>query len=147
MSLLDDIADYLIASTSALTLVSGTAASGNVIKARMLDHSKVPDTVVGLYETAGMAPSWVFSTGTTSPAFETAGLQAIARSTSYETARGNAYRVYRILDDVAGQTLPTSTCTVVYQRIAAQGPPMSLGQDRAGRFLLSVNFDVMKDRS
>lgn len=147
MALLDDIAHYLDDSTSALTLLSGTGGAGNLVKARMLDHAKIPNTVVGLYETAGWQPSWVFSTGTTSPAFETAGLQCITRSTSYQTARGHAYRVYRLLDCVAGQRLPHTSSGTWYHRIQATSPPFSIGQDGNGRYLLSVNFDVLKVRS
>jgi len=147
VALLDDVAHYLDDSTTALTLLSGTGGQGNMVKARMLDHSKVPDTIVALYETAGWAPEWTFSSGTTSPAFERPGLQAIARSTSYATARGHAYRVYRILDGVANKTLPHTSSGTLYQRIAAVGSPFSLGQDQNGRFLLSCNFDVSKARS
>ncbi len=64
---------------------------------------KIPDTVVGLYETAGWQPQWCFTTGSSAPAYEQAGLQALARSTSYATARAHAYRVYRILDSVRKQ--------------------------------------------
>lgn len=147
MPLLDDIAHYLDDTTSALTLLGGTAGTGNLVKARLLDHAKNPDTLVALYETAGYAPTWVMSTGSTSPAFETAGLQAVARSTSYTVARGHAYRIYRILDDVDNQRLPHSSSGTWYYRIRANGPPFSVGQDQNGRFLLSVNFDVLKARS
>jgi len=142
--MLDDIAHYLCDTTSALIMLSGTA--GNLVKARLLDHDQVPDTIVGLYETAGWEPQWVMSSASTSPAFERPGLQAIARSTSYQVARGHAYRVFRILDAVANKTLPHSSGTY-YERIAAVGSPFSLGQDQNGRFLLSVNFDVTKTRS
>lgn|GEM_PF-1452845 len=147
MPLLDDVAHYLVDSTSALILLSGTGGTGNLVKARLLDHSKVPDTIIGLYETAGWAPQWVMTTGTTSPAFERPGLQAIARSTSYATARGYAYRVHRILDNVVNKMLPHTSSGTLYQRIAAVNSPFSLGQDQNGRFLLSVNFDVTKVRS
>ena len=145
MALLDDVGSYLCAATSAFSLVAGTAGAGNLMKAQMLDNAKTPDTVVGLYETAGWAPQWVFSTGSTSPAYEIAGLQVISRSTSYQTAKDYAYRAYRILDYVAGQKLPTAT-GIMYQRIAAVGPPFAIGQDQNGRFLLSCNFDVTKTR-
>lgn len=147
MALLDDIAHYLDDSTSALTLLSGTGGSGNMVKARMLDHSKVPDTVVGLYETPGWAPQWTFTTGSSAPAFERPGLQVIARSTSYTVARGHAYRVFRILDSVRNKTLPHTSSGTRYLTISAVGSPYSLGQDQNGRFLLSVNFDVSKVRS
>ena len=147
MALLDDIAHYLDDQTTGLTLLSGTGGAGNMVKARLLDHGKIPDTAVGLYETAGWQPQWVFSTGSTSPAFETAGLQCVARSTSYAVARQKAYLVYRLLDPVAGQVLPHSSSGTRYYRIAAVGPPFGIGQDQNGRYMVSVNFDVTKVRS
>jgi hypothetical protein len=146
VALLDDIGTFLCAATSGFTLNAGTSGTGNLMKGQMTDNAKTPDTVVALYETAGWAPQWVFSTGSTSPAYETAGLQVISRSTSYQTARDYAYRAYRILDYVAGQALPTDTGTPYY-RIAAVGPPFAIGQDGNSRFLLSCNFDVLKARA
>jgi hypothetical protein len=147
VALLDDIAHFLDDSTSALTLLSGTGGAGNLVKARSLDHAKVPDTLVALYETAGWPPQWCFTTGSSGPAFEQAGLQAIARSTSYATARGHAFRVYRILDSVRNQYLPHTSSGTLYLAIQPAGPPFSIGQDQNGRYLLSVNFDVAKARS
>ena len=51
MPLLDDIATFLDAQSTAFTLLSGT--SGNLAKAIMLDHSAVDDTIAVLYETGG----------------------------------------------------------------------------------------------
>ncbi|RPH47101.1 MAG: hypothetical protein EHM91_06460 [Planctomycetota bacterium] len=147
MALLDDVAHYLDDSTSALTLLGGTAGTGNLVKARMLDHAKIPDTVVGLYESPGWAPVWAFTTGSSAPAFERPGLQVIARSTSYTVARGHAYRCFRILDSVRNRVLPHTSSGTRYLAISAVGSPASLGQDQNGRFLLSVNFDVTKERS
>lgn len=147
MPLLDDVAHYLDDSTSALTLLSGTGGAGNLVKARNLDHSKIPNTVVALYETAGWQPQWAFTTGSSAPVYETAGLQAIARSTSYATARGHAYRVYRILDSVRNKYLPHTSSGTWYLAITPNSPPFSIGVDGNGRYLLSVNFDVMKARS
>ena len=147
MALLDDIAHYLHDQSSQFTLLSGTGGAGNLVKARMIDHAKVPDTVTALYETAGWPPQWALSTGSTSPMFETAGLQVIARSTSYQTARTHAYNAYRILDPIAGKNLPHTSSGTWYYRISANGPPFAIGQDKNGRFLLSCNFDVLKARS
>jgi hypothetical protein len=147
VALLDDIAHYLDDSTSALTLLSGTGGAGNLVKAMLLDHAKVPDTVVGLYETPGWSPQWAFTTGSSAPVFERPGLQVIARSTSYATARGHAYCCYRILDSVRNKTLPHTSSGTRYLSIDAAGSPFSLGQDQNRRFLLSVNFDVTKERS
>jgi len=147
VALLDDIAHFLDDSTSALTLLGGTAGTGNLVKAQLLDHAKTPDTLVALYETAGWQPQWAFTTGSSAPAYEQPGLQAIARSTSYTVARGHAYRVFRLLDGIRNRVLPHTSSGTLYLSIAAVGSPFMVGQDQNSRFLLSCNFDVMKARS
>lgn len=147
MALLDDIAHFLVDSTSALTLLSGTAGAGNLVKARLIDNVKTPDTLIALYETAGWQPQWAMSSGSTSPMWDVCGLQSVTRSTSYATARTHAQRVFRILDDVANKNLPHTSSGTWYYRIAAVGPPFSIGQDSNGRYLTSCNFDVTKARA
>lgn len=144
MAVLDDIATYLDAQSSLFTLLSGSA--GNLAKSVLLDRTPAPDTMLALYETGGMAPSWVF--GSTSPAYETVSVQAISRSTSYATAHSRAFAAYRILGGIRNQYLPTSTYTTkcLYLDCNPDQPPFSIGPDQQGRHLVSVNFTVRKER-
>ncbi len=147
MPLLDDIAHYLDDQSSSFTILSGTGGAGNLSKGWMPDHAKSPNTVLALLETGGGPPHWSLSTGTTSPDWEQAGLQVLSRSTSYATARSQAYLAYRLLDVVANKTLPHTSSGTVYLRIDATQPPFSIGRDGNGRFLHSLNFTVLKERS
>lgn len=143
MSLIDDLAAFIDASSTALTLLSGTA--GNLGKAVMLDDTIVPDTVVSLYETAGSPNAYTFSTATggANVEWERPGLQVISRSTIYPTARANAQIVYTLLDGLAGRSLPTATGTS-YLDITAVQAPFSIGRDEGERHLVSLNFQVQK---
>ena len=139
--LLDDVVTYLDAQSATFAKLS--ASGGNLSKAFMPDASPAPDTLVTLYETGGLAPVHVFSTGGTTRYFEQPGLQLISRSTSYATARTNAEAAYIILDSVAGQGLPTSS-GISYLSIDAVQSPFSLGRDGNDRYLVGCNFQVVK---
>lgn len=147
MPLLTDMLTYLDAQDSTLKKLSGTGTTGNLVITQLLDHTGAPDTLMALYETGGMAPNWIF--GSTSPAYETASLQVISRSSSYATARSRAYLAYRILGGIRNQYLPTSTYTTkcLYLDCNPDQPPFSIGQDSNKRWLLSCNFTVHKERS
>lgn len=147
MPLLTDMLTYLDTQSSALKKLSGTGSTGNLVITRLLDHTGAPDTLMCLYETGGTAPNWVF--GSTSPAYETASLQVISRSTNYATARTRAYLAYRILGGIRNQYLPTSTHTTkcLYLDCNPDQPPFSIGQDPNRRWLISCNFTVHKERS
>ncbi len=147
MPLLDDTAHYLVDQTSSFTILSGTGGAGNLSKGWMPDHAKSPNTILALFENAGGPATWYLSTGSTSPGFEQAGLQALSRSTSYSVARSQAYLAYRLLDNVHGQYLPHTSSGTLYIRIDALGPPFSIGRDENNRFLHSVNFSILKARS
>lgn len=144
MPLLDDIATYLDAQSTRFTKLSGT--TGNLAKTVLLDRTPAPDTMTAIYETGGMAPQWVF--GSTAPIIETAGLQVIARSTSYATAHSNAFAAYRILGGIRNQYLPTSTHSTkcLYLDCNPDQPPFSIGPDQQGRHMVSVNFTVRKEQ-
>lgn len=142
--LLDDVLTYLDAQSTALKKLAGS--TGNLTKAFMPDGAPAPDTLVALYETGGVAPQHVMSTGGITRLFENPRLQAVSRSTSYETARDNAETVFTILDGLASTNLPTSTGTV-YVDVTAIQSPFSIGRDGNGRYLVSVNFDVRKELS
>lgn len=147
MPLLTDILTYLDAQSSALKKLAGTGSTGNLVITNLLDHTGVPDTLMVLLETGGSAPNWVF--GSTNPAYETASLQAISRSTNYATARSRAFLAYRILGGIHNQYLPTSSASTKcwYLDCNPDQPPFSLGKDANQRWLLSCNFTVRKERS
>ena len=143
MALLDDIATYLDAQSTAFTLLAGTA--GNLAKTALLDRTPAPDTMTSIYETGGSAPQWVF--GSTAPAIETAGLQLLSRSTSYATAHSRAFTAYRLLGGVKNRRLPTTASTnCLYLDVNPDQPPFSIGPDQQGRHLVSVNFTVRKEQ-
>ena len=143
MPLLDDIATFLDAQSTAFTLLSGT--SGNLAKTISLDHSAVSDTIAVLYETGGAGNEYTFSTSSNSArvAIEKPSLQMLSRSSDYQTARNQAQVAYTILDGLAGRNLPTATGTR-YLEITAVQTPFSLGRDDNDRPIISVNFNVWK---
>lgn len=147
MPLLTDMLTYLDAQSTALKKLTGIGSTGNLCLTELPDRTGVPDTLMCLYETGGMAPQWVF--GSTSPAYETAGLQIISRSTLYTTARTRAFIAYRILGGIHNQYLPTSTYSTKcwYLDCNPDQPPFSIGKDPNGRWLISCNFTVRKERS
>ena len=144
MPLLDDIATFLDAQSTAFTLLSGT--SGDLAKQIMLDHSAVSDTIAVLYETAGVANDYTFSTSSFSArvAMERPSFQILSRSTAYQTARDRAQTAYTILDGLAGRSLPTATGTL-YQEIVAVQAPFFLQRDDNDCFIVAANYNVRKN--
>ena len=144
MPLLDDMAAYLASATSAFIAMSGTA--GNMLKSAMLDRTPAPDTMISLYETGGMGPTLAF--GSTSPVYETCGLQVLSRSTSYATAHARAHSAYVWLGGIHNKYLPSTSATtkVLYLDVQADQTPFPIGPDANGRHLVSVNFTVRKER-
>ena len=143
MPLLDDMATYLASCTSAFIVAKGTA--GNTVKSALLDRTPTPDTMTALYETGGSSPNWVF--GSTAPAYETCGLQVLHRSTSYAIAHSRAHSAYRWLGGIRNQRLPAAASTdCLYLDCDPTSPPFSVGPDANGRWLVSSNFIVRKER-
>ena len=142
MALLDEIAGYMEAQSTAFTKLAGSA--GNLARGFMPDASPAPDTIVALYETGGSAPVHTFSTGTANTRyFEQPRVQIIARSSDYPTAHNLISKAFTLLDGVANQDL-ASTGGSRYIDITAVQSPFSIGRDANSRFLMSVNFDVLK---
>ena len=140
--LLDEVAGYLTAQTTTFTV----GAAGNLTLGFMPDSAPAPDTVATLYETGGLAPTYTFSSGPKPTVmFEHPRLQAIIRSTSYRTARTLAETVFTTLDGVTQTRIPTSTGPL-YLDITAVQSPFSIGRDDNGRHMVSINFDVRKQR-
>ena len=135
--MLDDIATYLISST-AFTLLAGSV--GNLVKSDMPDTAPAPDTIIALYETAGVTGSYTFSTSTIiERVWERPRLQILSRSSSYPVARANAQTAYGMLDGVTGP-LPTSSGTVY--TVSAVQAPFDIGRDKNLRHLVSTNYQV-----
>ncbi len=143
MPLLDDVATYLDAQSTAFTILS--ASSGNLAKQVMLDSTPNPDTLTVLYETQGSPNDYTFSTATGGArvAIERPSFQILNRSTSYQTARTRSQTAYTILDGLAGQNLPTATGTLYLEIVAAQAP-FFVQRDDNERYIVSTNFTVMK---
>jgi len=143
LSLVDDVSDYLVAQSTAFTLLSGTG--GNLGKQVMLDNAHVADTFTSVYETPGAGSEYTFatSTGTVNVEFERPSFQILSRSTTYTTARTRAQTAYTILDGLAGKSLPTATGTN-YLEITAVQAPFFLQRDDNERYVVSVNFSVWK---
>lgn len=132
--LLDDIATYLTANSTRLTV------GVNLTKGYM---PATPATVTTLFETQGLPPIHVFSTGTGTRLYEQPGLMVHSRSTDYQTMRNTLQEVFVLLDGYANTGLPTSTGTH-YAAINADQSPFDIGQDANDWHLGSVNFAVVK---
>lgn len=144
--LVDEIATYMAAQSTAFTILAGTG--GNLAKQIMLDSTPNPDTLTVLYETPGGPTEYSFSTstGTAQVEFERPSFQILSRSTAYKTARTRAQTAYTMFDGLAGKTLPTATGTR-YLEITAVQPPFFLQRDDNDRFIVAVNFNVWKEVS
>ena len=132
--ILDDVATYLAANTTRLTV------GVNLTKAFMPEN---PSTVTTLYETGGFIPLHAFTTGGTTRYYEQPGLMIHSRSTDYQTVRDTMDAVFTILDGVHDTTLPTAT-GVHYASVDAVQSPFLVQRDANDRFVLSVHFDVTK---
>lgn len=132
--ILDDVGTYLSANSTRLTV------GVNLTKTFMPD---TPDTVTTLFETGGTFPLHQFTTGTSTRVYEQPGLMVHSRSTDYQTVRDVMEDVYTILDGYNNAGLPTST-GVWYAAIDATQSPFLIHRDKNDRFVMSVNFTVMK---
>lgn len=132
--LLDDTAVYLAANTTRLSV------GVNLTKAFMPDS---PDTCATLYETGGVFPLHYFSTSTGTRGYEQPALQAISRSTDYQTARNTAEDIFTLLDNVANTVLSTASGTT-YVSISAVQSPFLIDRDDNDRFRVGVNFNIIK---
>ncbi len=144
MSIADDIAAYLVAQSTAFTLLSGTA--GNLGKMIMLDNEHIADTFASIYETGGGASEYSFSTSTggVTVEFERPSFQVLSRSTTYTIARSQAQVAHTLLDGLADKNLPTAT-GIRYIQITAIQSPFFVNRDENDRFIASVNFDAWRE--
>jgi hypothetical protein len=132
--MLDDVGTYLAANTSLLTVAT------NLTKSFMPD---TPDTCTTLFETGGFTPLHAFTTGTQTRFYERPGLMVHSRSTDYQTVRATMEAVFTILDGYNNNGLPTSS-GVHYGEIVASQSPFLTHRDANDRFVMSVNFNVIK---
>ena len=133
MTVLNDVRTYLIASSTLFTATN-------------LFMGILPETTfaaTALYPTGGVFPLHYFSTSGQTRGYERPGLQALSRSTSFATAEAHSYAVYTILDGVANRNLPTTSGTA-YVSIDAVQQPFLVHRDENERFVMGVNFNVVK---
>lgn len=137
MAFLDDVATYITANTTGFTVGGVT---GNLGKAQMNDTQ--PATMVGLFVTAGVGPTYTFSTANTAAAvaYEGVNLQVMSRSTSFQTAYSNAARIYTALSGVTNTTVNS----LRYLDIVALQHPYDLGHDDNDRSLVVCNYAVKR---
>lgn len=134
MAFLDDIADLIVANTTGFT-VGGT--TGNLAKAAMLDTQ--PDTVTVLYETAGPASVFAFSTSNmTDEVQRYPRFQTLSRSTSYPVAQAAAQAIFDAVNGLSNSTVNGT----LYDSIMAIQTPFAVGRDDSDRFLVSCNYDT-----
>ncbi len=137
MPFLTDLASYIETNTTGLT-IGGT--TGTIGLAQM--HDTQPATMIGLYETGGPGPAYVFSTDTKAGrAYEQTTLQVLSRSTAYATAAANARRVYTALSGVTNTTINS----LRYLSITALQTPFDIGHDSNNRAVVSCNYLVTRD--
>lgn len=130
MSLLADLGGYLDSNSSSITL--GTNFFYSTIP-------ESPDNCVALIEDGGVTP--LFTQGSNNlPVIERPEVQIIVRHTSYETGRALANELYRILTQVANQTINGTR----YLRVQAIATPALFNRDDNRRSLFSCNFEVQR---
>lgn len=129
MGMLEDIGTYLD-TNSALTLGSD------------LFLGLIPDTpgnCVALFENSGVTPDFTLGANNL-PELERPELQAIVRNQSYSTGRALADTVYRVLTQIANQTISST----LYLRIQAISTPSVMDRDDNKRVLFTTNFYVVR---
>ncbi len=132
--IIDDIAQYLETNSTRLTV------GVNLTKSFMPEN---PNEVTTIYETGGSGPLNAFSTGGGNRFYEQPSIMIHSRSTDYQVVRAVMEDVFTILDGVNNTPFPTSTGTH-YGSIDAVQSPFQIDRDRNDRFILSINFDVIK---
>ena len=121
---LADIATYL--QTGGVGTLASTLFYGSM--------PDTPDELVCVYEYAGSPPEFNLD-GLT---WVNPGLQVVARSKSYTTARNKIETVFGILASVHNLSYNGNQ----YLRIEANQSPFSIGPDPVGRHRLAINFSV-----
>ncbi len=131
--ILDDVALYL--------QVNSTLDIGTDLTLGFMPEN--PNQVTTIYETGGLGPLNAFSTGGGTRVYEQPSIQILTRSTSYTAARTIIEKVFTVLDGVNNLTVPSSG-SVHYGSIEAIQSPFLVNRDKNDRFMLGVNFNVLK---
>lgn len=134
MPVLNEIAAY-IAATSTGFSAGPHASKTQIFIGDMPEDQR--DTLIAIYEPGGAPPVYSFGA---SPMLERPTVQVISRSTSYATARTNAFTIYTILAAVEDATLSGTA----YTRVTPSQSPIDLGKDADDRHLISCNFMAEK---
>jgi hypothetical protein len=132
--LLDDVGTYLAANSTRFTV------GVNLTKGNMPEN---PATCTTLFETGGFSPLHAFTTGSQTRYYERPSIMVHSRSTDYQTVRDTMEAVFTILDGYNNALLPTAT-GVHYGSIDAVQSPFLINRDSNDRFVMSVNFNVVK---
>ena len=132
--ILDDVATYLATNSTRLTV------GVTLTKAFMPD---TPDTVTTLFETGGSGPLNAFSTSGGVRVYEQPSIMVHSRSANYQTVRDVMEDVFTILDGIGNTNLPTATGTL-YGSVDAVQSPFLINRDSNDRFVMSINFNVLK---
>lgn len=139
--LLDELSSHILKSSTFFVRAPSTTKVPIWLGGFRADR---PNTAVSIYETGGPGAVYTFS-GIT---FERPTVQVISRSTSYATARTNAWRIYAILSVVGNVSLPlttsTGSATVPYVTISPVQSPFDMGSDAVDRQQISCNYQIEK---
>jgi hypothetical protein len=109
------------------------------LKGTNLFYGSMPDTpddAVCCYEYAGRSPMMTLA----GDSVESPGLQIVARSKSYVSARAKIDQIQVALSGLANQTIQGEK----YWLILANQSPIPLGPDEQGRHKLALNFEVLR---
>ena len=144
MSLVDEIADYLVAASTVFTLFEST--SGDLAKMIALDHDHAGDTMTVVYETPGSASEFAFSTstGAATVVFDRPSFQILSRATTWTEAKDRADTAHSLLNGLTDRSLPTATGTRYLQIVGVQ-PPFYLQRDENDRYIVSSNYDAWRE--
>ena len=124
MSMMEDVADYLE--------LAGVGTVGtNIFKGNMPDS---PDQCITVYAYAGETPDLSID-------IERPGLQVKSRALTAEDALDLAEHALAHLHKATSQTING----VLYYYIHALQSPIHLGRDEKGRYMYSVNYNVVKE--
>jgi hypothetical protein len=135
VALLDDIATYLDAETSAFT------QNVNLFKGRF--GANFPDTCVVLFEILGFEPP--AETYSSRVNIERPQVQVISRGAShdYATARSNSETAYKVLREKSSTTING----VRYLRMGVRSSPHYQGEDDNSMHHITFTLDIWKEPS
>lgn len=132
MPLLDDIADFIIASP--------TDADFTMTNVFAQDMQDTPDLALAVYEYPGDVQYMMGGGGVR---YERPRIQVVIRHPDYVIAREKATVVRGILDTIASTTLSGT----FYMRVLALDTPHEIAPDARNRRRIATNFEVTREPS